>query len=189
MPVDEPFPTRQTCAGVPEFAPALTISLGELVEGGFVNWNDAAWRWDAFDEEQRARVNRKIEMRYWLREIGVLPPGAWRRELIRKLNECMPKYKPLYQALKDGADIMSAEGSARERARDIYSDFPATLLNSTNQDYASTGHDREFERTALSDWVDKACDIAERYKDVDVMVLDEVESCFTCLMSVSMSGF
>lgn len=58
-----------------------------------------------------------------------------------------------------------------------------------NQDYASNGRDREYENVAQGDWVDKAMQIAERYNDIDVMILKEIEPLFSCLLTVSMNGY
>ena len=48
---------------------------------------------------------------------------------------------------------------------------------------------REYENVTQGDWVDKANQIATRYNDVDVMVLNELESLFSCLLTVSMQGY
>ena len=122
-----------------------------------------------------------------MRDIGVIPPGLWKREFLRKMNEIMPKYKPLYKALDDGANILQT-GDQYGKSRDIFSEFPATMLGD-NQDYASNGRDREYENVAQGDWVDKAMQIAERYTDIDVMILKEIEPLFSCLLTVSMNGY
>ena len=73
MPRIEPY---EPSAPTPEFHAVMTVSLGELVEGGFVDWDDASWHWDSYDDAQYHRLCAKIEAHYWDREIGVLPPGA-----------------------------------------------------------------------------------------------------------------
>ena len=35
---------------------AVTVTYGELVDGGFIDWTDPAFSWDYYDEEQKARV-------------------------------------------------------------------------------------------------------------------------------------
>ena len=171
----------------PDWHAVATIQLGELIECGVVNWDDQSWHWDAYNEEQYKRVCNKIENHFFFREIGIVPPGAWKREFLRKMNEIMPKYKPLYAALDNGADILQTSDQYG-KSRDVFSEFPATMLGD-NQDYASNGRDREYENVTQGDWVDKATDIATRYNDIDVMILNEIESMFSCLLTVSMQGY
>lgn len=179
----EPY---EGCEDTPDWHAVATIQLGELMECGFVDFDDPSWKWDAYDDAQYARVCEKIANRYFYREIGVLPPGRWKREYLRKMNEIMPKYKPLYGALDDGADILQASDHYG-KSRDVFSEFPATMLGD-NQDYASNGRDREFEDVMQGDWIEKAKLIREEYNDVDVMILDELESLFSCLLTVNANG-
>lgn len=179
--------TFEPCETRPDWHAVTTIQLGELIECGVVDFKDPSWHWDAYSEEQYERVCEKITNRYYMREIGVIPPGVWKREFLRKMNEIMPKYKPLYKALENGADIMQT-GDQYGKSRDIFSDFPATMLGD-NQDYASNGRDREYENVTQGDWIEKATQIAERYNDIDVMILKEIEPLFSCLLTVSMNGY
>ena len=48
----------------------------------------------------------------------------------------MPKYKLLYERVDEGLNPLQ-ESRDREKSRDIFSDFPETML-SGNSDYAST---------------------------------------------------
>jgi hypothetical protein len=180
----DPFEPCETC---PDWHAVATIQLGELIECGVVDFKDPSWHWDAYSEEQYERVCEKITNRYYMREIGVIPPGLWKREFLRKMNEIMPKYKPLYKALENGADIMQT-GDQYGKSRDIFSEFPATMLGD-NQDYASNGRDREYENVTQGDWIEKATQIAERYNDIDVMILKEIEPLFSCLLTMSMNGY
>ena len=47
----------------------------------------------------------------------------------------------------------------------------------------------EHEDIAVGDWIEKANEIRKGYNDVDVMILNELESLFSCLFSVNMNGF
>lgn len=180
----DPF---EPCETRPDWHAVATIQLGELIECGVVDFKNPSWHWDAYSEEQYERVCEKITNRYYMREIGVIPPGLWKREFLRKMNEIMPKYKPLYKALENGANIMQT-GDQYGKSRDIFSEFPATMLGD-NQDYASNGRDREYENVTQGDWIEKATQIAERYNDIDVMILKEIEPLFSCLLTVSMNGY
>lgn len=157
-----------------------TITVGELITDGII---DLAWfAFDAYDEDQRVRLWNKFEAHYYFREIGILPPKRWMMRVIAKLNEVMPKYKPLYQAMEDGTTVMQDGGEYHKR-RDVYSTFPQMALGGQDSDYASTGTDTEYE--TIRDL--SLLDVGERipsYNDVDVMVLEELEPLFLALMSV-----
>ena len=170
-----------------DFHAVVSVTLGELIEGKFVDWAEPSWHWDAYDGAQYARVCAKFNNHYWDREIGVLPPGSWKREVLRKFNEIMPKYKPIYKALADGADIMQASGTYGKH-RDVYSDFPATQLKSDNQDYASNATDRQYEDITEGDWMEKMASL-RNYDDVDYMIIKEMDSMFSSLFTVSTQMF
>lgn len=170
----------------PDWHSVYTIQLGELIEDGLIDFSSEEWDFDFFDEEQRDRLWKKFENRFYWRELGIEPYKRWKWELLRKLNEIMPKYKPAYQALKDGTDIFRHYGEYG-KSRNIYSDFPQTLLTG-NQDYASNGTDREHEEVYLGDWMEQMAKLKD-YNDVDVMILNELESFFNCMFTVSMNGY
>lgn len=177
----EPYePTPPT----PEFHSVVSISLGELITDKFLDWNDPSWHWDAYDETQYKRLCAKIEAHYWDREISVLPPGAWKREFIRKLNEIMPKYKLAYQAVADGVSLMRV-GDDYGKSRTIGSNFPATQLK-PNQDYASDASDAEFENVHEGDYFGRI-ERLKAYDDIDLQIINEMESMFSCLMTVNMN--
>lgn len=181
-----PINPYEPCPEKPDWHAMISIQLGELVEGGIVDFSEPSWKWNAYNDEQYARVCEKIVNRYYLREIGITPLGLWKRAYLRKMNEIMPKYIPLYQAIDNGANILQT-GDSYGKSRDIYSDFPATMLGD-NQDYASNGRDRQYENIEQGDWVEKTIQIAERYNDVDVLILNELETLFSCLLTVSMNA-
>ena len=169
-----------------DFHAAHTVKFGELVEAGFYNPSDPSWKWDYYNEEQYSRVCTKFVARYWDMEIGILPPGEWKRSYVRKLNEIMPKYKKMYEVYED-MDLMQIE---REYGKDrkIQSDFPQTLLGE-HEDYASAGVDDEYEKIREGDPLEKLEDMADNFRDIDVMILDELEILFSRLVSVSLNLF
>ena len=182
------WPSINPSTGFPtDYHGVVSVQFGELVEVGFIDLVADDWAYDAYSEEQRARLNEKITNRFYFREIGIVPPGRWKREFLRKLNEIMPKYKLLYKALDDGVNVL-ADSDEYGKSRDIFSEFPATMLGD-NQDYASNGRDRQYERVRLAPTVDAFEAVRSRYADVDVMILDELEVLFSSLLTVSMSGY
>lgn len=160
----------------------LSISVGELTDAGVIN---ETWfsTFDYFDEEQAHRLWQKFLGRYQFRELGILPPGRWKLRCIALLNEIMPKYKYLYQAIADGASPMM-ESDEYHKGRDVYSAFPQTALGGSNQDYASSGNDREYE-TIRDYGLMELSDRIDRYNDVDVLVLNELDKLFMAINTTS----
>ena len=182
LPSWEEFETTE----VQEYHGTFTISVMQLLadEEYAIYFRDKWALFDAYDEEQRERLYKKFRGRFNYREIGLLPVRRWTERLFAKLDEVMPKYKPLYQAIADGATTLNA-GSEYHKRRDVHSEFPQTMFASENQDYASSGTDLEYE--TLRDY--GLLDVAERiriYNDVDVMVLNELEPLFVCLKSTTL---
>lgn len=169
----------------PDFHAVVSVTLGELIDGGWVDWTDPTWQWDSFDTQQYQRVCKKFNDHFWDREIGVLPPGSWKREVIRKFNEIMPKYKPIYEALKNGQDILQATGTYGKE-RQIFSEFPATQIAPQNQDYASNANDKQFENITDGDWIDKLAQL-KTYNDVDLMIINDMDTMFSCFISVNLN--
>lgn len=164
-----------------EYYDGATITYAELEAAGFIDWDADAWAVAWYSEAVKARLVGKIRARFENRNIGILPPYQWRRELVRKLNEVAPKYNALYKALED-ASIFD-ESDTYHKGRNIYSDFPQTQLRGASEDYASTGTDTESEtvqRRPMWDSLQHITDI----QDVDAYVLDELEFAFSSLMVV-----
>lgn len=59
-----------------DFHSVVTIQLGELIEAGWVDWEDQSWTWDYYSVEQYKRLCPMIEARFFYREIGILPRAA-----------------------------------------------------------------------------------------------------------------
>ena len=116
----------------------------------------------------------------------MIPPGIWKREFLRKLNEIMQKYMILYKVADEGVQLGSE--SEYYKSRNIFSDFPQTSLAGRNQDYASTGNDTEYERIKQLDPIELA-DKLRSYNDVDLMIVNELESLFSCMFTVNINGF
>lgn len=180
MPTDYDYDMRNSNN---PYYPSVTITYGELKEAGFINWNDPAWHWDAYDDDQYKRVCKKMDDHFKWREIGVLPPARWHDEFIRKMNEIMPKYKLLYKILADSPDPMQVL-SEYHKARHVYSDFPVTQLRAETQDYASNADDNEEERDVQGDFMEKV-QALQAYDDVDLQIINDMSSMFTFFNSTT----
>lgn len=174
--------------GENDFHAVSTIQLGELIDCGWFNWSEEdGWIWDYYSEEQKIRLQRKIDNHYFWREIGILPPKQWKMEFLRTLNEIMPKYKWLYAKIEDGFDPF-LEYDKWGKSRRIGSEFPQTML-SGNSDYASDGDDREYEELKTGDVLEKWLKFQDQFRDVDVMIIEDLDCLFSHLSSVSFNGW
>lgn len=170
-----------------EYYSIISITLGELVDSGWIDWTHDEWHWHFYSPEQKTRLEEEIEGRFWLREISITPPEAWRRAFIRTLNEAMRKAAPMYEVLEKSRGVLDDGGEWHKR-RTVSSDFPATLLNGSSQDYASSGLDLEYE-TSHDAGTLAALERLRDYEDPDIYILDRLETCFSSLVSVNLNGF
>lgn len=170
-----------------DFHSVTSIQLCELANAGFFDLTREDWDFNPkYSPEQHAQLCKKITDHYWFREIALTPPGIWKHEFLRKMNEIMPKYMPWYKALDDGVQI-GTEGEYY-KSRNIFSDFPQTSLQGNTQDYASTGNDLEYEKIKQLDPMELGRRL-EAYKDVDQAIIDEIEPLFSCFFAVNVNGY
>ena len=170
-----PFDFDSKC-NRPDFHAVVTIQLCELIDAGFFDLSRPDWDFGPkFSDAQHAQLCKKITDHYYFREIALIPPGIWKREFLRKMNEIMPKYMAWYEIVATDEmrvghsyDYIKGTSDTRDeekrtdlidrntdetykddeyyKGRNIFSDFPQTALAGRNQDYASTGNDTEYER-------------------------------------------
>lgn len=170
-----------------DYHAVVSIKLCELTEAGFFDLTREDWDFNPkYSAEQHAQLCSKITQHFWFREIALVPPGIWKIEFLRKMNEIMPKYMALYKSLDDGIELGTE--SEYYKSRNIFSDFPQTALSGENQDYASTGNDVEYEKIRQLDPIELA-DKLEKYNDVDLAIINEIEPLFSCLLTVNINGF
>lgn len=187
---DYPFPTKYEWSGhwqdyPHEFHDSDSVQLGELVQAGWFDLSDKeTWAWPKYTDEQDDTLRNKIVNRFWNRGLGILPAGMWKRQFLERMNEIMPKYIALYRVLEQDPQLLGAS-SEYYKSRNIFSDYPQTQLGG-NSDFASTGNDTEYERIRQLDILDFA-ERLKAYRDVDVLIMDEIEDLFSCLISVSIN--
>ena len=174
-----------------DFHAIATITLGELLTDGGVDWTQPEWSWrdDAYNDAQYARCCRKIENRYYDRELGVMPPSRWRRHLMRLINEFMPVLKPLYELADGNSGMFLTDTDTWHKMRTAFSDFPATQLQ-PSQDYASNATDMQYETIVNGNYIDKIKAIRQGdYVDIDVLLLEHLEECFSPLWTVNINNY
>lgn len=171
----------------PDYHAVVTIQLCELIDCGFFDLTREDWDFGPkFTPEQHKQLCEKITNHYYFREISLVPPGMWRREFLRLMNEIMPKYIPWYKMLSEG--LTFGQTSEWYKSRNIFSDFPQTALAGRNSDYASSGNDTEYERIRTADPLD-VLDRIKNYDDVDAAIIEEIEPLFSCLFTVNINGW
>lgn len=182
----------QPCESRDDFHGVMTYTFGELLDvPGGVDWGNAAWSWRdvAYDDMQYTRCCKKIENRFFDRELGVMPPSRWRRHFMRLIQEIMPVLRPLYALVSNNPDIILSDSDIWHKMRTVYSDFPATQL-AENQDYASNATDNQYETIANGDFMDKVNRIRNgEYVDIDVLLLEHLETCFSPLWTININNY
>lgn len=176
--------------GSDEWHSVFTIQLSQLIETGIFDWESENLDWSsaAYDDAQYMRVCNGFVSRFMWREISMIPPGIWMQRVRHKLvYEIMPKYRPLYEALEEGVNVL-ADSDEYYKSRKIESDYPETLL-SGNADYVSHGQDLEDERVKIGNIPDNMDKFVEKYKSVDELVLDDLECMFISLYTANVNGW
>lgn len=166
-----------------------TIQLGELIESGVFDWSKEClnWREAAIDQAQYERVCQYFIERFYYREISMEPFKQWANYLKRKLvYELMPKYKPLYERFADGVNPLAGENEYYKN-RTIQSAYPETLL-SENADYITDGRDEEFQRIKEGNLADSEENFSLKFKGVDQLLLDELESMFISMYTANVNA-
>lgn len=171
----------------PDYHAVVTIQLCELANDGFFDLTRSDWDFGPkFSAKQHADLCKKITNHYWFREIALVPPGIWKHEFLRFMNEIMPKYMPWYKLVNGDMEI--GQSSEWYKSRNIFSDFPQTSLAGNNQDYASNGNDYEFERINTADPLELASRI-RTFDNIDATIIAEMEPLFSCLFTVNINGW
>ena len=179
-----------TNTGLPDYHAVQTIQLGELINDGVFTWNRVPWRDAAYSQEQYERLCIAFEARYFYREIGITPVYAWFKRLeYRLVYELMPKYRPMYAQLDNGNYNPLQHGGEYGKRRDIDSQFPETLLSGTDETYASSGKDSEWETVKMDGALTENYALyVEQFRAIDAMILDELETMFSCLFTTNANG-
>jgi hypothetical protein len=175
------------CSYLGDFHSLNTITLYQLHEIGFFNWDSELFNWSeyAYNEETYKRLCDMIYNRYKWREICITPPLEWRDWFMSGIKyELCPKFNRLYKLREDmdGLDY-TLDHDRYGKRRDIDSEFPETLM-SGNSDYASSGKDSEYEDIDLRNPIDdyeKRLAIAKM--DIDNEFVGELETYFNSILT------
>ena len=81
-------------------------------------------------------------------------------------------------------DTKTTDYDEWHKAREVFSSFPQTALGGADEDYASSGTDREHETVRDLGLLD----VSERmraYNDVDVLILNELDNLFMAVRTTA----
>ena len=163
------------------YSPAkYTITLGELVASGLINFSDKIWDFQSYNQEQRDRIYSKIKDRYFLAEISNTPIGAWAHVLRAELNKRAPKANMMYRILEASQNFTKG-GEEHKLNRLVFSDFPQNQL-SGNQDYATNANDFEEQIDRASTPIEMM-QAMEGYFDPDEYLVYGVRACFIPILN------
>lgn len=171
------------------FNAVYTVTIGELLESGVFDWSkfELDWSEAAYDTDQYERICDYFIERFYYREISIEPFAEWARMFKRKMVfEVMPKYRPLYDRLKNGYSPLASEDEYYKE-RKISSSYPETQL-SGNSDYITDGFDTEYERIKDANTVDAMNKYAREFKGIDELLLDEFESMFISMYTTNVNA-
>lgn len=171
---------------VTEWHDVYSVSLGELYEDGWIDWDSPAFDWSewAYDAETYTRLCEGIVQRYYFRELSMMPPKRWQKKLMYRLRfELCPKYNRMYAKAESLNPLQ--ESDEYGKSRDIRSAYPETLL-SDNADYLESGEDHQHEDVKEGRLVELGTAYFKEWRDIDAAFLDELESLFSPLAAVGL---
>lgn len=168
-----------------DFHAVSTIHFGNLIDSG---WDWGRNEWPAFNDEVRERVNKKIEDRYFFREICEVPPARFKLFLLRKLREIAPKYNIIYKVIDDERLDILETGQYYDKGRNVFSEYPQSQIQGES-DYATNADDKELKGKRTGSITDLLVDFENRYNDTDVLLINHLEVCFLSMTTLNMNGF
>ena len=108
---------------------------------------------------------------------------------MRLISEFMPVLKPLYDLADGNPGVFLTDADTWHKMRTVFSDFPATQLTE-DQDYASNATDTQYETVTNGDFMSKINAIRRGdYVDIDVLLLEHLEECFSPLWTVNINNY
>lgn len=157
--------TRLRAAMLPDNNTGVTITLYELMQGGFCPW-DHDDPFPIWDEAHRPELQKKIIEHYLFRQIGFETAGRFKFELNKMLREIMPRYVKIwattqytynpienYNMREGSTDVTDDKSTDKRGGLSQFLDTPAGpvtdldkyVTNATKDDASGeTKHDGKF---------------------------------------------
>lgn len=170
-----------------DFHAKNTIVFGELILDGW-DWGKDEWESYSLSSEAEAivrpRINKKIEERFFDREIGSTPVSRFKRRLLFNLNNVMSDQGFIYSKMFSDSSIDLFEVQhTLTKEQDIFSEFPQAQLMTDVEDYATHGSFKSVDSITNGDILDKIEKLNKDFQEPDKKVLDYIDKCFSRILS------
>ena len=163
------------------FYPETSVQFGELIEAGY-DWGKTAYQSYSMAPETlawlRPRLNRKIEQRFYYRDIGLTPVARFENSFISILEEALDAEGPIYDQVKNGLDILDL-GISESKQIDVDSEFPQALLQTPQKDYASNATQSSTRKGGEGPQLEAMLNYQKNYTESDARILKKLEICFS----------
>lgn len=162
-----------------------TIVFGSLIEDG---WDWGRNDWQAYNVSPEAmailrpRINEKIEDRYFYRELGILPPAHFKRNLKSRLQDSVSAYGYLYEEVFKGLDFTSGD-IEKLKQRETKSDYPQALLQTEAKDYLTSAEEEQYEKVITRNNLHLFMEFNEKTAEPDAKIIADLEICFSQIFS------
>lgn len=168
-----------------EWVSMNTLKFGSIIDIG-IDWGRNSWSaWNISDEAMavlRPRLNKKIEDRYYFREIGRTPPPAFFKSLESRITEAVTKRGFLYEAAFQGLDFSLAEIEFLKK-RDLQSEYAQGLVMPGEEDYLSSGTEGGVLRKLSHATLKGLMEFSAATEEPDAGVLRDIDICFSQIFS------
>lgn len=179
-----------------EYHNVLTLTLNELLECQALTCDgtgtlDLSLGWEHYNDTQGERLVTLICNEYGMREIGITPVRLWYQQYCSKMQLTAQYANLLYPLLESDIDYSLIE-HVKARGRTVGSEFPQTMLNTTNGDYASNGNQYTDEKIRSGNPLDaltKMSDIIQGVGAVDALFINAIDCLFTHTFAPIVNGY
>lgn len=167
--------------------PFATETLGELLQTGwdwgYDKWGTTDYPTYTMSEDTiswlRPRINKKIDNRFYFRDLGTTPVARWNKLFLSHLTSELDQLGPLYEIIRLGIDLADG-GIKREKEIDVLSDFPQARLLMEQEDYASSSVENYKEANQRLPQLDQLLKYTKQYTELDEMILQALSiKCFS----------
>lgn len=161
------------------------LALAEMLQTGW-EWGYESFTPYTMSRETldwlRPRIVKKINDRYYFRDLGTMPPNKWAHLFRIRLTEILDRLGPLYEQVHDGLDILD-KGLDQSKSISVNSDFPQARLLMEQEDYASDSTETSVQSTGKNAQLESLIRYQRDYQELDKQVLDYVSVCFSSFVT------
>lgn len=163
-----------------------TMTIKEIIESGVDIFKD--WSYPIYSEDYRSSLNNKIIRHFYFKEIGFETVGRFKYELKTLLNEIMPYYNKIYDAINLDQRILNnydVTDTTSSISKDLESDTPQGQVDLNTSQYVSGIQQSENTVTHNSSGnigvqtdAEAVAVYVKNQLNVDLMILSEINELF-----------